>query len=198
MMTYTGKMIDAFDIDPGKVCIEDIAHHLALTLRFGGGTKWPYSVARHCVIMAGEGMPGDPLTNLLHDAWEAYGGDHIYGVKDRLLIMSNHRRFPIPIYDYEQNGMKRIYGGLGLPQPTESYKMADMIMLSAESQVLLKDPWGFSCSMSGEPPSRRATESFQDMGMPFICKIPKGYDWEEDEELFLGKYNELTLVRKEY
>ncbi len=200
MMTFTGKQVNPFDIYPGEVCIKDIAHHLALTLRYGGATKWPFSVARHCVIMAGEEMPGDPLTNLLHDAWEAYGGDPIYGMKDRLLVIPPRgwRGYPNPISEVETVMMGRIYKGLGLPKPTESYKMADMIMVSAESQVLLGRPRVFAdlavmVMQGGKEMGEYTRENFMGWGAPWIKEIPLTYHWEEDEELFLNRYNELRL-----
>lgn len=73
--TYTGRLVDIDDPDPGTISIVDIAHQLALTNRYAGATIFPYSVAEHCVRMA-RIVPEDlRLEALLHDASEAYLND---------------------------------------------------------------------------------------------------------------------------
>lgn len=73
--TYTGKVFDLRIMDMDSICIEDIAHALAHTSRFGGHLKKHYSVAQHCVVGAMELEPEHQLAFLLHDATEAYIGD---------------------------------------------------------------------------------------------------------------------------
>ena len=75
IITYTGKSFDLLDPQPEMVCIEDIAHSLSLLCRYTGHAKEFYSVAQHCVLMAGVKSPSNPLHRLLHDAGEAYIGD---------------------------------------------------------------------------------------------------------------------------
>jgi hypothetical protein len=73
ILTYSGKLIDIFDLKPEDICLEDIVHHLALRNRFSGATREPYSVAQHCCLAAIWAVP--PLLKsvaLLHDAEEAY------------------------------------------------------------------------------------------------------------------------------
>jgi hypothetical protein len=74
--TYTGKCFDIKILDPESICIEDIAHALAYTPRFGGHLEGFYSVAQHsyyvCQELTGTGYE---LEGLLHDASEAYLGD---------------------------------------------------------------------------------------------------------------------------
>jgi len=63
---------------PEDICIEDIAHHLALINRFNGATKRPISVAQHSVYVARlcwDLSWETQLQALLHDATEAYLGD---------------------------------------------------------------------------------------------------------------------------
>jgi len=77
-MTASGRRF--FPLAPRleDVSLADIAHALGAVNRFGGHTRWPYSVAQHSVLvsrqLALEG-PAVALLGLLHDASEAYLGD---------------------------------------------------------------------------------------------------------------------------
>lgn len=75
--TFTGRLVDVFDLQPEDICIEDIAHALSQLNRYGGHTAFPYSVAQHSIIMAREleyrGYSKEVCAcALLHDADEAY------------------------------------------------------------------------------------------------------------------------------
>ncbi len=72
--TYTGKHINPLDLQPDDICIEDIAHALALCNRFAGHSKRPISVAQHSVFVS-RLSGSDALQGLFHDASEAYIGD---------------------------------------------------------------------------------------------------------------------------
>ena len=74
--TFTGKCFDIKVLNPDSICIEDIAHALSYTSRFGGHLEGFYSVAQHSYYVA-EQLIGTPyeLEGLLHDASEAYLGD---------------------------------------------------------------------------------------------------------------------------
>lgn len=65
--------------------IGDIAHHLSMENRYGGATRFPYSVAAHSLYMA-ENLVEEPyaLQALLHDAAEAYLKDMPKPVKEHL------------------------------------------------------------------------------------------------------------------
>lgn len=73
--TYSGKVFDLTVLDPGTICIEDIAHALSFVPRFGGHLDKLYSVAQHSVMVAASVAPEFALEALLHDASEAYLGD---------------------------------------------------------------------------------------------------------------------------
>ncbi len=76
IQTYTGKKFFPLDPDPDLICIEDIAHSLAMQCRYNGHTKTFYSVAQHSVLLGHHFTdPGIQLAALLHDASEAYLSD---------------------------------------------------------------------------------------------------------------------------
>lgn len=84
IQTYTGRQFDLVNPDPMLVDIEDIAHALSHTCRFGGHTEKFYSVAQHSWVVSATVAPEHAFLALLHDAAEAYIGDLIRPLK-RLL-----------------------------------------------------------------------------------------------------------------
>lgn len=71
MQTYSGRQFWPFLPKTEDICIEDVAHGLAMTCRYGGHTRRFYSVAEHCWHLSQ--FAG--LEALLHDSSEAYLGD---------------------------------------------------------------------------------------------------------------------------
>lgn len=81
MHTFTGRRFWPLDPRPEDVCVEDIAHALALQTRFGGHCLRFYSVAEHCVHLARAASPDAALWLLLHDGSEAYLSDMVRPLK---------------------------------------------------------------------------------------------------------------------
>lgn len=81
MRTVSGRKIYILDPKPEDFNIHDIAHHLACTMRYNGGTIFPFSVARHSIIMAYNVPDEFKLEALLHDAHEMSIGDNITPLK---------------------------------------------------------------------------------------------------------------------
>ncbi len=131
IQTYTGKAFDLLAPTTDMVCIEDIAHHLALINRFTGATRVPYSVAQHSV-MASTLVPSElMLTALLHDAAEAYCTDISRPMKEAM------RATPGGYDAYAQitERVERVIGdkyGVELVHLDPVVKHADMSMLGAE------------------------------------------------------------------
>jgi hypothetical protein len=71
IQTFTGKSFHPLDPDPEDICIEDIAHSLAMKCRYGGHCIKFYSVAEHSVLVS-RNCYKHRLEALLHDAAEAY------------------------------------------------------------------------------------------------------------------------------
>lgn len=73
--TFSNKVFDLQLLDPNSICIEDIAHGLSHTPRFGGQLDRFLSVAQHCCLVAASVADEYKMAALLHDASEAYLGD---------------------------------------------------------------------------------------------------------------------------
>lgn len=80
-LTFTGKQFYPLDPRPEDICIQDIAHALALTCRFGGHSVFHYSVAQHSILVSSKLPQHLKLVGLLHDATEAYLGDMVRPLK---------------------------------------------------------------------------------------------------------------------
>jgi uncharacterized protein len=78
ILTYSGARLDLAAPDPAAICLTDIAHGLAHTIRWRGALG-PLTVAQHSVLCAMHyrlaGNPAAQRLALLHDAAEAYLGD---------------------------------------------------------------------------------------------------------------------------
>jgi hypothetical protein len=84
MQTASGRQFWPLDPRPHEVCIEDIAHALAMLCRYGGHCLRFYSVAEHSVLLARSVPRSYRLWALLHDAAEAYTIDLIRPLKRSL------------------------------------------------------------------------------------------------------------------
>ena len=145
MTTYTGKQFWPLDPRPEEVCIEDIAHALSLTCRFGGHCKQFYSVAQHSCLVARLVQITDPtmtLAGLLHDAAEAYVGDLIRPIK---------RTFE-QFKSIEDKVMLVIAERFKFPSaPNAVIKWADDIVLRNEHRDLIPDGMKWVVDDAGGP-----------------------------------------------
>lgn len=131
IQTFTGRAFCPLSPRAEDICIEDIAHALAMKCRFTGHTREFYSVAQHSVTMSFIVPPADRMWALLHDAAEAYLPDVARPIKgdiqgfdyiERKVMYVVCRRFEIPAV---------------VP---ESVKRADLILLATECRDLMSAP----------------------------------------------------------
>ena len=76
VMTFSGRLIDPFALEPDDVDLSDIIWGLSHTYRYGGQADPGITVAEHSMLVAQ--VLNDPVWApyaLLHDACEAYLGD---------------------------------------------------------------------------------------------------------------------------
>jgi hypothetical protein len=125
IQTYTG--VQFFPLDPRieEIVIEDIAHALSMTCRFGGHCLEFYSVAEHCCLMHDKASDENKLSTLLHDASEAYITDVPRPIKPSL---TNYK-------EIEANLSNKIFEkyNLDIVMPDE-VKTLDVAILFAEAE----------------------------------------------------------------
>lgn len=166
IQTYTGRKFWAFEPSVFDVCIQDIAHALAMKCRYAGHCNQFYSVAQHSVYMACEiaarnwDKPFDEWSSLamwalLHDATEAYLPDVPRPQKHRLEVncVAESATGRVSFAYSEDKLMTTIALALELKgvQIPKEIKHLDSCMLNTERQQLFDDPieWG---SMKDYPP----------------------------------------------
>ena len=161
MMTFTGKRFTPFEPNIDDICIEDIAHHLALETRYGGACKYHYSVAQHCVLGAYQAPLELKLPFLLHDGAEAYLKDILHNLKEYM-----------PEYSEAEKALQElIYLKFEVPEFDRfKVKQIDFGMMSTEVDALMtsRDGWVFPA-----PPV--------DVGI-------HPWTWQEAEAMFLDAY----------
>lgn len=127
----TGKEVYPKHPDYSVICIEDIAHALANTCRFGGHCKEFYSVAQHSVLVAGLVPPRLALDGLMHDAAEAYLGDVVRPLKEHL---EDYR-------ELEYRWMAAIYLKLMPHLYTSILDVDRAIIKTADNDALMYEAW---------------------------------------------------------
>lgn len=140
--TYSGGVFRPFSSECGDIKIEDIAHALALTNRWGGHTREPYCVAQHCVMAVRHAPAGAEMWALLHDAAEAYLGDVVTPVKARLHVLKLRDIRKSDFVSAVENPLLRRIGaafGLAWPIPKVVWEV-DQRLRATEARCLLTQP----------------------------------------------------------
>jgi len=133
LRTFTGIIVDLFDIQTKDIVIEDIAHALSQLCRFNGHTLRHYSVAQHSVIVSRLVPANIALEGLMHDAEEAYTGD-----------MQTDLKHSGRIHEFCNLGdliQLRIFDRFGLDNSSEVHhkiKESDTLLCEFEKESLFK------------------------------------------------------------
>lgn len=212
--TFSGQFVDVYDPDPSTITLEDVAHALALTCRYGGHVKRFYSVAEHSLLVTDlvvnaidPDLPfhsecRDPLARaaFLHDAAEAFLGDVVAPLK----FAQRRAEFDYPgaihrasylddftgAYEHLTRSMEKALGERFDVDPklfdATAVKLADMLALKVEAAALTHSG-GASWRWTGE--------------LPHDGKLPEGVVWrggtdsiEHVERIFLN-YAKWLCVR---
>ncbi len=171
MMTFTGKKFYPADPRPEDVCIEDIAHHLAMEIRYGGAVSQTYSVAEHSILVSQFVPPEHALEALLHDGGEAYAKDIPRPLKKHPAMRGYEA-----ILDRCQAVVFEAFGISPTPASTSAIKRVDDALVLDETRALMRFP--------DEYPSRHPGAE------PLGADIA-GYSPENAEIQFLLRYYQL-------
>lgn len=131
MQTFTGRQFWPIDPRAEDVNIDDIAHALAHTCRFGGHCINFYSVAEHSVYVSLIVPPELAMVALLHDASEAY-----------VLDVPRPLKAFLPGYkEIEHRVWEAVAEHFKLPvEMPQAIKDADNAMLLAEADQIMTVP----------------------------------------------------------
>lgn len=142
IQTFSGRTVYPLDLQPEDICIEDIAHALALKNRYTGHTLQFYSVADHCVWVSDRASLHNALWGLLHDAAEAYLPDVAGPIKQYVYFHLPNGKI-VTFAGMEQRILAAVAIRFGLPPLTyggeaaEEIYLIDKHMLSTERRDLM-------------------------------------------------------------
>ena len=174
--TYTNKTIDLSNFSIMDVCIEDIAHSLALINRFNGHSAFPISVAQHSVYVSRLSDPGWELQGLLHDGAEAYIGDITKWLK-QTPAMAEYRKWEDKIH-------AAIMHHFGCNQNLhESVKHADEMMVRYEARRSFGLEFDFGGMANRYPPITEEERKRIGVWEPM--------EWSQAEQFFLDEFGKV-------
>lgn len=131
MITFTCLEVNPFRLKPSDVRLEDVAHALALTNRFGGHTKFPMSVAQHAVhvsLLCRKFGVATSWLALHHDDSEYLLGDMTKWVK-QTVEMERYRE----VEAYVQSICEQRFGCTEDAEAREHVRWADDLMVRYEA-----------------------------------------------------------------
>lgn len=197
--TFTGRFVDVLNPKPETIVMDDIAHALAMTCRYGGHISKFYSVAEHCVLVTrlvkwmlehddtphtADYKRVQMANALLHDASEAYLGDVVAPLKYALRegMMPHDKNVG---YDSLTERMDvAVFEALGAPRLKISplIQICDLWALKIEATHLTHTGganwrWPGQLPCGGHPPRGM---DFREMGQsPFAARQQFVNAWEE-------------------
>lgn len=189
--TWTGKAFFPQNIRPEDVCVEDIAHGLAMTCRYGGQSDIFYSVAQHSYycweIAVQQNLPIEYQREaLLHDAVEAYlGADFPRPYKMMIPALS----------EFEKMIEQQLNPILDIPVKKSSYiKTIDETMLATEMPLLFQTHGAYVWIDSQNDFIYTGDHEVMD-GLPQRLPWRTLTSWSPDdaEKMFLKAYKQMLL-----
>lgn len=145
LTTITGRTVNPLDMKAEDIDLFDIAHSLSLQCRFMGHVRHFYSISQHSILVSKlVKSPHNALAALFHDAAEAYIGDIITPIKDKIYVGIKHGQFydrSYHIRKIEEQIMSLVWQKLNIVVDNETLldiKLADREAYSYESQALKK------------------------------------------------------------
>ena len=177
--TFTGRLVDVFNLHEEDIDIEDIVHSLACINRFCGHVAEPVSVAQHSVYVSCL-CDGHALQGLLHDASEAYLGDVSRRLKNRP-EMAGYR---------EAEGLVQsaIYRRFGCDIETApAVKRVDMLMARYEATIGYHGKWKPSDSARYPPATQAEMVTIEQLVGPW-----RAWPWHEAKLVFLQRYSQVA------
>jgi uncharacterized protein len=133
ILTADGVYFNFEQPEAGAITINAIARGLSNICRFGGQCDPFYSVAEHSIWVSRIVPEQFALEGLLHDAAEAFLGDMVKPLKERL-----------PDYQAIEKAIEpRVFGVFGFASLPPEVKQADTVMLATEQRQVMKnhDEW---------------------------------------------------------
>ena len=143
--TVSGNRVSLVDTNPDTITIEDIAHGLSMTCRWGGQVHTFFSVAQHCVMAKVMAKTPYKLDALIHDASEAFLGDMPAPYKS---LMPDFKK-------YEEQLMHVIAKKFGITYPlVDEVKRVDKILLERE-WIWFRNDEGFDPIIAWDQPTAK-------------------------------------------
>ena len=180
-LSYTGRALYPGEPSVDALCIEDVAHALALTCRFGGHSPELYSVAQHSVLVsraieADGGSVQEQRYGLFHDAPEYVLGDVIWPLKQL--------PFMIAYKALERRWMQAIVERWKLPSSEPAcVRHFDLRLLTTEKRDVMKLPTERAVHLTGKPWHSDGFDPLEEVIVPS--------DARRAEMEFLERYEEL-------
>ena len=192
IQTHSGERFHLFDPREYEVCLDDIAHSLAMKCRFGGFSRMFYSVAEHSIRVADylkdNGYSKElQLLGLMHDAAEAFLPDFIGPAKEFWFVDltdSTGQKKLVPAKDLELLIQCVLFKKFKIRLPTTRESIivhrADKKLLATEKRDVLAE----SLVWDEELP-------------PPLSRVIQPMELGRSKRLFLEKFKELTKGENE-
>lgn len=192
IQTYTGVYISPLSPSVDEIYLEDIAHALAMKVRYTGHCRRLYTVGEHILLgdmILKEALASEDLMRawFLHDASEAYLPD----------VAKPLKAFLPGFIGIEDNMERVIRQSFNLsPEPSEgihqAVKWVDGYMLHVESEFLMHGTINFEPGPPEAFPELRdaATRTHQKLASSLFSENP----WTEVEAVFLLRAKQLGLT----